>query len=186
MSGSDDKLVCHFDINASARGANNTVPAVQVFSGHKDVVEDVAWHYHNSNLVGSCGDDKQIIIWDTRTKAKPHLQFEAHKAEINCISFNPHNDYNFVSGSSDRTVALWDMRNVKARVHSFESHGGHIFAVSWAPFAENILASASGDRRVNVWDLSRIGTEQDPEDAEDGPPELLFIHGGHTDRVTIL
>jgi histone-binding protein RBBP4 len=36
---------------------------------------------------------------------------------------------------------------------------------------------------VNIWDLSRIGMEQSPEDAEDGPPELLFIHGGHTSKV---
>ena len=25
--------------------------------------------------------------------------------------------------------------------------------------------------------------EQSPEDAEDGPPELLFVHGGHTAKV---
>jgi len=25
--------------------------------------------------------------------------------------------------------------------------------------------------------------EQSPEDAEDGPPELLFLHGGHTSKV---
>lgn len=28
-----------------------------------------------------------------------------------------------------------------------------------------------------VYDLSRIGDEQAPEDAEDGAPELLFVHG---------
>lgn len=26
--------------------------------------------------------------------------------------------------------------------------------------------------------------EQSPEDAEDGPPELLFLHGGHTSKVS--
>lgn len=25
---------------------------------------------------------------------------------------------------------------------------------------------------------------QSPDDAEDGPPELLFIHGGHTSKVS--
>jgi len=35
-----------------------------------------------------------------------------------------------------------------------------------------------------VWDLCRIGDEQTPEDAEDGPPELLFVHGGHTNKVS--
>ncbi len=27
---------------------------------------------------------------------------------------------------------------------------------------------------------------QTPEDAEDGPPELLFIHGGHTSKISDL
>ena len=35
-----------------------------------------------------------------------------------------------------------------------------------------------------IWDLSLIGCEQAPEDAEDGPPELIFVHGGHTDKVS--
>ena len=26
--------------------------------------------------------------------------------------------------------------------------------------------------------------EQSPDDAEDGPPELLFLHGGHTSKVS--
>jgi histone-binding protein RBBP4 len=30
---------------------------------------------------------------------------------------------------------------------------------------------------VQIYDLSRIGDEQTPEDAEDGAPELLFVHG---------
>ena len=39
-------------------------------------------------------------------------------------------------------------------------------------------------RRLHVWDLSKIGEEQSAEDAEDGPPELLFIHGGHTAKIS--
>lgn len=65
------------------------------------------------------------------------------------------------------------MRNLRLKLHSFESHRDDVLQVSWSPHHETILASASGDRRVHVWDLSRIGEEQNPEDAEDGPPELL-------------
>ena len=73
--------------------------------------------------------------------------------------------------------------------------------VQWSPHNETILASSGTDRRLHVWDLSKvlstlrilsdslskcsskIGEEQSAEDAEDGPPELLFIHGGHTAKV---
>lgn len=69
-------------------------------------------------------------------------------------------------------------------IHSLESHTDQVYKVEWAPFNESILGSCSADRRVAVWDLSRIGVEQSPEDAEDGPPELLFLHGGHTAKVS--
>jgi histone-binding protein RBBP4 len=86
-------------------------------------------------------------------------------------------EYILASGSADRTVAIWDLRNVSKRQHSLVSHTDQIFNVSWMPGSGEILASCAGDRRLNIWDISRIGDEQDPEDADDGPPELLFIHG---------
>lgn len=30
------------------------------------VLQDVAWHSKHEYLFGSVGDDKQLIIWDTR------------------------------------------------------------------------------------------------------------------------
>ncbi len=65
------------------------------------------------------------------------------------------------------------MRNLKLKLHTFEAHQDEILQLAWSPHNETILASSSGDRRLHVWDLSRIGEEQSPEDAEDGPPELL-------------
>ena len=35
-----------------------------------------------------------------------------------------------------------------------------------------------------IWDTAQIGAEQTPEEKEQGPPELLFIHGGHTESVS--
>ena len=76
------------------------------------------------------------------------------------------------------------MRNLKLKLHSFENHTDEIFQVQWSPHFESVLASSGSDRRLHVWDLGRIGMEQTPEDAEDGPPELLFIHGGHTSKIS--
>jgi histone-binding protein RBBP4 len=69
------------------------------------------------------------------------------------------------------------------RLHVFESHTDEVLHVSWSPHNPTIFASASGDRRINIWDLSQIGVEQTPDDQEDGPPELMFIHGGTLSHV---
>ena len=47
----------------------------------------------------------------------------------------------------------------------------------------NLLASSSSDRRIMVWDLARCGAEQTEEEKRDGPPELVFLHGGHTSKI---
>jgi histone-binding protein RBBP4 len=185
LSGSDDGLVCLWDISAGSSGANSSLDPKLVLKGHSSVVEDVAWHRHNETLVASCGDDKMALLWDCRsTSGKPTHSLKAHDSEVNTISFNPFNEYLFATASSDKTVALWDLRDLKTKLHTLDAHQSQIFCVDWSPFAETIIASCSQDRRVNIWDISRIGMEQTPEDAADGPPELMFIHGGHTDKVS--
>ncbi|GBP96226.1 Probable histone-binding protein Caf1 [Eumeta japonica] len=146
---------------------------------------DVAWHLLHESF-GSVADDQKLMIWDTRCNntSKPSHTVEAHTAEVNCLSFNPYSEFILATGSADKTVALWDLRNLKLKLHSFESHKDEIFQVQWSPHNETILASSGTDRRLHVWDLSKIGEEQSAEDAEDGPPELLFIHGGHTAKIS--
>ncbi|POI24629.1 hypothetical protein CIB84_011621, partial [Bambusicola thoracicus] len=179
------QTVCLWDISAGPK-EGKIVDAKAIFTGHSAVVEDVAWHLLHESLFGSVADDQKLMIWDTRsnTTSKPSHSVDAHTAEVNCLSFNPYSEFILATGSADKTVALWDLRNLKLKLHSFESHKDEIFQVHWSPHNETILASSGTDRRLNVWDLSKIGEEQSAEDAEDGPPELLFIHGGHTAKIS--
>ncbi|EPY87308.1 histone-binding protein RBBP4 [Camelus ferus] len=154
LSASDDHTICLWDISAVPK-EGKVVDAKTIFTGHTAVVEDVSWHLLHESLFGSVADDQKLMI-----------------------------EFILATGSADKTVALWDLRNLKLKLHSFESHKDEIFQVQWSPHNETILASSGTDRRLNVWDLSKIGEEQSPEDAEDGPPELLFIHGGHTAKIS--
>ena len=119
ITGSEDKKVCLWDVNALIGGkAGNGAQAnpISTFCGHTDIVEDVDWHHRDVNLIGSVGDDKSIRIWDVR-KENPsqstHCINKAHEGDINSIAFNPVNEFLLATGSSDKTVALWDLRNLK-------------------------------------------------------------------------
>lgn len=185
LSASDDQTICLWDINAESNDKKE-IKAHTTFVGHTSVVEDVAWHLLHDSLFGSVADDHNLMIWDTRSRdsKKPSQMVEAHSAEVNCLSFNPFSEYILATGSADKTVALWDLRNLQVKLHTFTSHRDEIFQVQWSPHNETILASSGTDRRLNIWDLSKIGEEQTNEDADDGPPELLFIHGGHTAKIS--
>eukprot|EP01038_Epipyxis_sp_PR26KG_P004036 gene4036-5773_t len=182
LSGSDDAAVCLWDIQQSGIDTN----ALQIKKGHTSVVEDVDWNKFQSHVFGSVGDDSKLMIWDSRENhdSATHVVDQAHESDVNCLSFNPFNEFLIATGGSDRMVNLWDLRNMKQRIHGFEGHKNGVYQVSWSPFDEQFLGSCGSDRRAHIWDLSRIGQEQTPEDAADGPPELLFIHGGHTAKVS--
>lgn len=185
-SGSDDKRVCVWQIQQfpASPSANQVAPLV-IYEDHESVVEDVAWHKNHDSILASVCDDKHLRLFDIRNKEpKPSQKIVAHKAEVNSVDFSPFSDHLFITSSADKTVKLWDMRNLKQELHALEGHTDEVFTVSWAPFQETILASCGADRRVMVWDISKIGETQTNEDAEDGPAELLFIHGGHTSKIS--
>jgi histone-binding protein RBBP4 len=190
LSGSDDAVVCLWDVKAaqtSGAAANGAVAPLRRLTAHEAVVEDVAWHRSHPDVFGSVGDDRTLRLWDLRSTRNDRAEKTvrgAHTAEINCLDFAPKNEFLLLTGGADKVVHLWDLRNLKSRLHTFEGHRDEVLQVGWCPFNETVFGSSSADRRANLWDLSRIGEEQTPEDAEDGPPELLFIHGGHTNKAS--
>ncbi|EDW34097.1 GL21757 [Drosophila persimilis] len=181
LSASDDEKICLWDINAAPK-SHRVIDAKNIFTGHNAPVRDVAWHNQQQTVFGSVADDRKLMIWDIRNgnTTKPLFNVDAHADAVTCLSFNPISEYTLVTGSADKTVALWDMRNLKNKLHSLGAHQGEITQIHWNPSNENIVASASSDCRLNVWMLSKIGDKQCSEEVVDGPPELLFIHGGHT------
>jgi len=126
LSGSDDHLINLWDVGA-AKATHSNLEPTQTFNHHTDVVEDVAWHRKNESVFGSVGDDKKILLWDTRqTPEKPMHSIDGHTQDINTIDFNPFNEHLFVTGSADKSVALWDKRNLKIKLHSFVQHTNEV------------------------------------------------------------
>lgn len=189
LSGGEDKVVNVWDMPGDFSLETKTLNPARQFTHHSATVNDVQYHpTHGKNLFGSVSDDLTIQIMDLRRKSdtKPAIIFKnAHSDAINTLAFNPVMDKLLATGSADKTIGLFDLRFPdKGCIHSMEGHQDQITKVDWCPGQSSILGSSSDDRRTIFWDISQTGNEQSPEDAEDGPPEMLFMHGGHTNRVS--
>lgn len=184
LGASEDMTVCMWDVTSYSK-TKSTLEPTTTFRGHTSVVGDVDWHPAKDNEFASVGDDKMLMIWDTRASTEPVLKQECHEREILSVAYNPSKaSHLLLTASADKTIALHDLRSPAKRLHTFESHTDEVLHVQWSPHNPTVFASASSDRRINVWDLLQIGVEQTPDDQEDGPPELVFVHGGHTARPT--
>ena len=116
LSGSNDHLVCMWDVSAAAAGASKkrgssfVCPPIQplhTFRAHSNVVEDVAWSNFHPEQFASCGDDQRLLLWDTRTPQDPTASLnkasQHHTGNINCISFNHFTEFILASGASQWT-----------------------------------------------------------------------------------
>eukprot|EP00998_Keelungia_sp_KM082_P001249 NODE_1147_length_1448_cov_73.689629_g1136_i0.p1 GENE.NODE_1147_length_1448_cov_73.689629_g1136_i0~~NODE_1147_length_1448_cov_73.689629_g1136_i0.p1 ORF type:complete len:411 (+),score=40.90 NODE_1147_length_1448_cov_73.689629_g1136_i0:106-1338(+) len=190
-SGGDDNLVCVWDIGGClARGVRD-LSAVQVFNqhkdGHTDVVEDVCWHPKLPRTLASASGDRSVKIWDLRASTPcAHTAKDAHTREVNCLAYNPVLSYVLATGGADKVVKVWDTRYWKKPWHEYHGHEDEVYNLRWSPHnaLENLLASSSLDRKIIIWDMDRHGLPQPAEDKEDAPPELAFVHAGHTSRIT--
>ena len=186
-TGSSDKTVKLWDITKATK-TNSLLKAERTYTHHTAVVNDVQYHPVHDRLIGTVSDDLTLQILDTRQASDTQSAITSgrgqHEDAINTLAFSPSADVTVATGSADKTIAIWDLRNLAYKIHVLEGHNESVQSLEWNPFEQSVLGSSGTDRRVIFWDLARIGEEQAPEDSEDGPPELLFIHGGHTNRIS--
>ncbi len=172
-TGSEDATVRLWDVTKFTK-SSKVLQETRKYTHHTAIVNDVQHHPQHADLIGTVSDDLTLQIIDTRqaSTTKASLAGDGHLDAINALSFNPASEYVLATGSADKSVGIWDLRNLKFKLHGLESHNDSVTSLAWHPFEEAILGSSSYDRRIIFWDLSRVGEEQTPEDAEDGPPEL--------------
>jgi histone-binding protein RBBP4 len=135
LSGSNDGLVLLWNVEQAVRERSKkplgsgvptppSLPPLQSFRAHTDVVEDVAWSHFQSKVFASCGDDSRLLLWDSRkggagdsapaaalndpTKARKAQTASAaaqgneghHTGNINCVAFNHFSEHMLASGGS--------------------------------------------------------------------------------------
>lgn len=153
---------------------------ISIFRDHNGLfVNDVRFSIDGERLV-TVGEDKRIIVRDL-VEGKI-INFAEAPCTLNTATFSPFTKNLFAVGGENGNVFIYDTGNMKL-LHTLVGHTKSVTNVEWDPFHHNIIGSCSIDRRVILWDLEKIGEEQTAEESEDGVPELLMMHGGHTGGV---
>jgi histone-binding protein RBBP4 len=108
------------------------------------------------------------------------------------VGWSPHHETILASSGADRRLMVWDLSRIGDEQVGTSSHHAPLQAGRQAN--SGMTAGRRGAwGRHNVLPPSHPATHlslptpaavQSPEDAEDGPPELLFIHGGHTAKIS--
>ncbi|KAI3386298.1 hypothetical protein SNEBB_007639 [Seison nebaliae] len=169
----DDGHFILWDLRRNGNAALSTLALANVSesSSKTPEVNAVAWSPFSSTLIATGGTERVICLWDLRCLrfGRPLYvlggDLEQQKnGEVIRTSRAPHtNDITHVSRCG--------------------THLDEITQLGWSPNASHVFYSASSDRRIHVWDLANVDDEHARMD-DGGPPELAFIHAGHSARIS--
>ena len=189
LAGGLDGALCVWDVSASTATSppqpspSGPAAVAPLMVEHGEPVSDACFHPRTPGLMGVVRGG--VLELRDQRAAKEAMVLRAPAEERLCsVSFSSAQEQHVATGSDRGHVHIWDTRMAGAPAHRFAGHRGAVLQVEWSPGMGGVVASTAEDRRVLVWDTTRVGRPQSPDERAEGPPELLFVHGGHTALVT--
>ncbi|GMM49068.1 hypothetical protein DASB73_000260 [Starmerella bacillaris] len=183
-SASLDGTAALWDVSTSAGtffGGTNVAGDAESVS---PAILDIEFAPHVKYELVTAGEDRAISFWDSRAsmKAPTRTITDAHSMTVSSLDYAPFNEHLLITGSVDGAVAVWDTRMSSASLIGLQAGTGPINTIRWSPHNESVFATGGADSQVKLWDLSLH--EANIADEEEGPPELVFLHGGHLAPIT--
>eukprot|EP00188_Purpureofilum_apyrenoidigerum_P003427 Plantae.Rhodophyta-Purpureofilum_apyrenoidigerum.ctg3579.p1 GENE.Plantae.Rhodophyta-Purpureofilum_apyrenoidigerum.ctg3579~~Plantae.Rhodophyta-Purpureofilum_apyrenoidigerum.ctg3579.p1 ORF type:complete len:445 (-),score=40.90 Plantae.Rhodophyta-Purpureofilum_apyrenoidigerum.ctg3579:402-1736(-) len=189
-SGGNDALVLIWHLNdyqtLLTRKTSSLSNRVEL-RGHTNTVEGIAFKPGDSRYLCSCGDDRNIFLWDSRASKAVGKILDAHDGDVNCIDWSQGGTH-IASGGADNHVRVWDTRNISNQPSSvcyadLDEHTGQVNEVQFQPLAgSTLLGSCAADGQVLIWDVSKTPHDIE-EDTGELPSLLIFRHNGHRHAV---
>ena len=127
---------------------NPTIPNLNIWRAHTDVVTSVAWH---GDLIASASADKRILLWDSRT-GEVTDSLTGHQGYVSHVAIS-RDGQKLVSASWDKTIKIWDLVQKKDS-YTLGEHDDYVESASFSPDGKRIV-SASWDKTVRIWNLEK-------------------------------
>ena len=198
-SSGNDGSVCVFDLESSKlqgeeiKKRETRSPSLTI--SHGASVAEVCFSKTDPNMLAHVGDDKHLNIVDLRQYRSENakngsLSVKVSETELYCVDFPTTSSNKIAVGTMDGIVKIFDIRRLENDypLKILTQHTAAITSVKFNPVDDNLLLSSSDDRRVCVWDCKRSLETHDCQKEkctcfDEAIPELIFVHGGHTDNV---
>ena len=157
LTGANDKTIKIFDLYPKAK-------FVSSFKGHSNWVRCARFSPDN-RLIGSCGDDNAVIIFDVEQKTVKY-RFLDHLSNVNSCRFSPDGTI-IASAGDDGKIKLFDIR-IGRLIQHYDAHNLKINCISYHQ-SGNYIISASDDSTIKIWDL-KMG-------------QILYTVHGHKGKI---
>ncbi|CAG2102406.1 unnamed protein product [Medioppia subpectinata] len=119
---------------------------------HTNWVRHAKYSRLNQHLIGSCGDDGLVAIWDVRTRdAVIQLTPRRKSTHFTSLEWHPNCEHIISSSSADTSIRIWDLRKEKM-IQYYAAHTGAVNATDFHA-SGNYLISASSDETSKIFDL---------------------------------
>ncbi|VWU52211.1 chromatin assembly factor 1 protein WD40 domain, putative [Hepatocystis sp. ex Piliocolobus tephrosceles] len=176
----NDGLINIYDYN----NLNNKTIEPLIKIQYKCSINDIA-ETNDANYIVACADNGYILVYDIRVKPneEPAQQVLGQQVPVNTITLNRSTGH-IATGSDNGKIKIWNLKMFNEPQHIIHAHKEPIIRLNFSPIHTSLLGSASTNRFINIYDLNKIGEELDAIDLSDGPSELIFSHGGHTQPIT--
>ena len=157
LTGSNDKTIKIFDLYPK-------IKFISSFKGHSNWVRCSRFSPDN-RLIGSCGDDNAVIIFDVEQKSVKY-KFLDHLSKVNSCRFSPDGTI-IASAGDDGKIKLFDIR-IGRLIQHYDAHNDKINCISYHQ-SGNYIISGSDDSTIKIWDL-KMG-------------QILYTVHGHKGKV---
>ena len=157
LTGANDKTIKIFDLYPK-------IKFISSFKGHSNWVRCSRFSPDN-RLIGSCGDDNAVIIFDVEQKSVKY-KFLDHLSKVNSCRFSPDGTI-IASAGDDGKIKLFDIR-IGRLIQHYDAHNDKINCISYHQ-SGNYIISGSDDSTIKIWDL-KMG-------------QILYTVHGHKGKV---
>lgn len=133
-----------------------TIP-LQTMSFQVDTLHDIKFNQLHPHLIGACGSDRSIILYDKR-EAKP-VKKVIMTLRPNRLSWNPKQAHIFAVANEDYNGYSFDYRYLKNPTKIHKGHVQAVLDVDWSPLGDE-LVTGSYDKTIRIFNAHQSASRE--------------------------